>query len=90
MRLTILDNQQQDQAINDNKTEMKSDEFKLRVPDGIDLHVYEWLPDDPDKITGLVQIAHGMADHSARYGDFARFLTMNDFEKLVSFSIKNC
>jgi|WetSurMetagenome_2_1015567.scaffolds.fasta_scaffold00835_4 alpha-beta hydrolase superfamily lysophospholipase len=58
---------------------MKSNEFKLKVTDGADIHVYEWLPDDDDKIIGVVQIAHGMADHSGRYADFAKFLTVNYF-----------
>jgi len=58
---------------------MKSNEFKLKATDGAEIHVYEWLPDDSGKIIGLVQIAHGMAEHSGRYEDFARFLTLNDF-----------
>ena len=58
---------------------MKSNEFKLKVSDGSEIHVYEWLPDDSGKIIGLVQIAHGMAEHAGRYEDFARFLTMNDY-----------
>ena len=58
---------------------MKSNEFKLKGTDGIKIHVYEWLPDGVDNIKGLVQIAHGMAEHSGRYEDFARFLTLNDF-----------
>jgi alpha-beta hydrolase superfamily lysophospholipase len=58
---------------------MKSTEFKLKASDGAEIHVYEWLPDDAGKIKGSVQIAHGMAEHSGRYEDFARFLTLNDF-----------
>ena len=58
---------------------MKLNEFKLKDADGNEIHVYEWLPDDSGKIKGLVQIAHGMAEHSGRYEDFARFLTLNDF-----------
>jgi alpha-beta hydrolase superfamily lysophospholipase len=58
---------------------MKSKEFKLKATDGAEIHVYEWLPDDSGKIIGLVQIAHGMAEHAGRYEDFARFLTLNGY-----------
>lgn len=36
-----------------------------------------WLPRDPERAAhprGIVQIVHGMAEHSARYAAFARFL----------------
>ncbi|MCK5820713.1 MAG: lysophospholipase [Bacteroidales bacterium] len=58
---------------------MKSNEFKLVAPDGLEIHVYEWLPDDSGKIKAAVQIAHGMAEHAGRYHDFAKFLTDNGF-----------
>jgi len=58
---------------------MKSDEFKLTTPDGLEVHVYEWLPDDPSRIKAVIQIAHGMAEHAGRYRDFAKFLTENGF-----------
>lgn len=58
---------------------MKSNEFKLATSDGLEVHVYEWLPDDSSKIRASVQIAHGMAEHAGRYLDFAKFLTENDF-----------
>ncbi|MCD6347879.1 MAG: alpha/beta hydrolase [Bacteroidales bacterium] len=58
---------------------MKSKEFKLTTSDGVVIHVYEWLPDDISQIKGSVQIAHGMAEHAARYKDFASFLTANNY-----------
>ena len=58
---------------------MKSDEFKLKAADGAEIHVYEWLPDDSGEIIGLVQLAHGMAEHAGRFKDFARFLTLNNY-----------
>jgi alpha-beta hydrolase superfamily lysophospholipase len=58
---------------------MKSTEFKLKAADGAEIHVYEWLPDDSERITGLVQLAHGMAEHAGRFEDFAGFLTLNNF-----------
>lgn len=63
---------------------MKSNEFKLKTADGIEIHVYEWLPDDAGRIKGLVQLAHGMAEHAGRFEDFARFLTLSDFAVYAS------
>jgi alpha-beta hydrolase superfamily lysophospholipase len=39
--------------------------------DGLELATYEWDVADP---RGVVQVAHGLAEHSARYGRFARAL----------------
>lgn len=48
-----------------------SDSFKLpRGP--VQLHVHRWLPEGEPK--AVVQIAHGMAEHGARYARFARAL----------------
>lgn len=58
---------------------MKSNKFKLKAVDGAEIHVYEWLPDDSGEIIGLVQLAHGMAEHAGRFEDFARFLTLNNY-----------
>jgi alpha-beta hydrolase superfamily lysophospholipase len=46
--------------------------FTLTTPDGVDLFVYCWLPDDQPK--ALVQIAHGLAEHAARYARLAAAL----------------
>lgn len=43
-----------------------------------DIHVYKWTPED-SKIKGVVQIAHGMAEHAGRYDDFAKFLNENGY-----------
>jgi alpha-beta hydrolase superfamily lysophospholipase len=41
------------------------------------LHGYEWLP--PDQVQAVVVIAHGMAEHAARYARFATALTAAGF-----------
>jgi alpha-beta hydrolase superfamily lysophospholipase len=46
--------------------------LKLTSADGLSLHVYEWLPEG--ETMGVVQIAHGMAEHGARYQRLAEFL----------------
>jgi len=58
---------------------MKSTEYKLKVLDGSEIQVYEWIPETDIKMKGIVQIAHGMAEHGKRYNDFAYFLTQNGF-----------
>ncbi len=46
--------------------------FKVSGADGVSVHVYEWLPEG--EVKAAVQIAHGMAEHGARYERFAKFL----------------
>lgn len=52
---------------------MQSSSFSLTATDGTLLHVNRWLPDGAAK--AVVQIAHGMAEHSDRYARFAERLT---------------
>lgn len=44
--------------------------------EGERLHVLVWFPEQPKAV---VQIAHGMAEHIARYDEFARFLCDNGY-----------
>ncbi len=52
---------------------MAASDFLLEAGDGARLFVRRWLPEAPPR--ALLQIAHGLAEHSARYQDFA--LTLN-------------
>jgi alpha-beta hydrolase superfamily lysophospholipase len=52
---------------------MKIIENWLRAADGQAIFYNEFLPDD-EKVNFVVQIVHGMAEHSERYTDFAGFL----------------
>jgi alpha-beta hydrolase superfamily lysophospholipase len=52
---------------------MRESDFRLQAKDGTPLFVREFLPDGAVK--AVVQIAHGMAEHSARYARVARALT---------------
>jgi len=58
---------------------MNKSEYKLKASDGTQIHVYEWLPDEPSDVKACLQIAHGMAEHAKRYDDFATFLNKNGF-----------
>jgi alpha-beta hydrolase superfamily lysophospholipase len=51
---------------------MQDDTFTLEVADGQRIHVYRWLPGGPPE--AAVQIAHGAAEHAARYGRLAAVL----------------
>jgi len=48
--------------------------FTLAVLDGNGIFCRRWLPGPATPLRGVVMIAHGMAEHSLRYDDFARAL----------------
>ena len=54
---------------------MKSDTFTFKTSDGIQIFTYKWVPEEVSAVKGVVQIAHGMAEHAARYERFADALT---------------
>ncbi|NMP38495.1 MAG: alpha/beta hydrolase [Clostridiales bacterium] len=43
------------------------------------IYAQSFIPDDAGSIKAIVQIAHGMAEYSDRYSDFAAFLAGNGF-----------
>ncbi|CAM5670381.1 alpha/beta fold hydrolase [Streptomyces narbonensis] len=47
--------------------------FTFTSRDGIAIHVHTWLPEGNAR--GVVQIAHGMGEHAARYAPLAEHLT---------------
>ena len=51
--------------------------FTLTTADGTELFVYRWLPDQPAK--AVVQIAHGLAEHGARYSRLAAALNEHGY-----------
>jgi alpha-beta hydrolase superfamily lysophospholipase len=53
---------------------MTTDSFIL-PRDGVSLFIHRFLPSDGKEPTAIVQIAHGMAEHAARYERFAGALT---------------
>ena len=56
---------------------MKESEFRLPANDGTSLFVRAFLPTPSPK--AIVQIVHGMAEHSARYARLAQALTENGY-----------
>lgn len=55
---------------------MRTEKFIIKSDDNIDIQVYSWLPDVIQYAKGVIQVVHGMAEHAARYENFA--------EKMVS------
>ena len=43
--------------------------------DGLTVHTYRWAVPDGTPVVGVVQIAHGMGEHAARYDRLAQALT---------------
>lgn len=54
-------------------------EFNFLSSDGkSQIHVNKWLPTEVEP-KGIVEIAHGVAEHGKRYDDFARHLASNGY-----------
>ncbi|MBN1883013.1 MAG: lysophospholipase [Deltaproteobacteria bacterium] len=58
---------------------MKSGTITLKARDGAEIFVYTWKPDDEKDVKAVIQIAHGMAEHAARYERFANALVDEGF-----------
>ncbi len=56
---------------------MKKNTFYLTAPDNKEIFIREWLPETDAK--AIIQIAHGMAEHSGRYEEFAEYLVSEGF-----------
>jgi alpha-beta hydrolase superfamily lysophospholipase len=53
-------------------TEARASSLSLAAPDGSPIHVHVWLPAEEPR--AVVQIAHGMSEHGARYAALASAL----------------
>jgi len=56
---------------------LENSNFSFKGIDGILLHVSGWLPEG--EVKACVEIAHGMAEHGARYERLAAFLNQSDY-----------
>jgi alpha-beta hydrolase superfamily lysophospholipase len=56
---------------------MQLKDFKFLTEDNTEIMVYKWVPDEDKKNRAVIQIVHGMAEHAARFNEFADFLTKN-------------
>lgn len=58
---------------------MITDTFIFSGSDKKEIFTHRWLPKNTNKIKAIVQISHGMAEHSSRYKRFAKALTAKNF-----------
>lgn len=49
-----------------------------------DIFAQGYFPDDKTSVKGIIQIAHGMAEHHERYEDFISYLNDNGFAVFIS------
>ncbi|MBR3946506.1 MAG: alpha/beta hydrolase [Bacteroidales bacterium] len=61
---------------------MRFTEHAFKSSDGATIFYRRYMPDNTPR--AILQIFHGMAEHSARYADFARFMTDNGIAVYVS------
>ncbi len=61
---------------------MPGGEFSFAADDGVRLFGRRWLPEAPPR--GVVQIAHGLAEHGGRYARFAAALNAAGYALYVS------
>ncbi len=50
---------------------MRADTFSFKAEDQKELFVYRWRPDEGAPVKAIVHVAHGMAEHAARYARVA-------------------
>ncbi|MBI9086936.1 MAG: lysophospholipase [Desulfobacterales bacterium] len=53
---------------------MNTETFSFQSTDGVDIFAHTWLPGKDAPLKAILQISHGMAEHSARYERFASAL----------------
>lgn len=58
---------------------MRIETFTFSGKENAEIFVRKWSPEQRDDLKGVVQIAHGMAEHSERYDAFASFLVNEGF-----------
>ena len=56
---------------------MKS--FTLKMDDGYELCLNRWQPDTEEEIKGVIQLHHGLSEHSLRYDRFGSVLAENGY-----------
>ena len=58
---------------------MKMNSFSLKMNDGCEIFLNRWEPDNPEDIKGVVQLHHGLAEHSMRYDRLGSVLAENGY-----------
>lgn len=58
---------------------MKVNSFSLKMNDGCEIFLNRWEPDVADDIKGVIQLHHGLAEHSMRYDRLGSILAENGY-----------
>lgn len=58
---------------------MKREEFIFKGKEAVDIYYYRWQVPQEIEIKGIFLILHGMAEHSFRYDEFAKFLSRHGY-----------
>ncbi|MBN2891834.1 MAG: lysophospholipase [Bacteroidales bacterium] len=57
---------------------MNENTFVLKGKNDVEIFVRKWLP-EKEEIKGVLQISHGMAEHSNRYREFGEYMTSKGY-----------
>lgn len=58
---------------------MRTESFFQKMSDGFEVFVNRWMPDNDEDIKGVVQLSHGMLEHSLRYDRLGCILAENGY-----------
>lgn len=58
---------------------MQCKNFTMKMSDGFEIACNRWLPDSDTEIKGIIQLHHGLGEHSLRYDRFGSVLAENGF-----------
>lgn len=58
---------------------MQTKNFSMTMSDGCEVFVNRWAPDSEDEIKGVIQLHHGLSEHSLRYDRFGSVCAEHGF-----------
>jgi len=58
---------------------MQLKSFAFKISDGTELWMNRWSPEPEEEIKGVIQLHHGLAEHSLRYDRFGSILAENGY-----------
>lgn len=58
---------------------MQTKNFFMTMSDGFEIAINRWLPDENTEIKGIIQLHHGLSEHSLRYDRFGSVLAENGY-----------
>ena len=58
---------------------MQMKNFIMTMSDGFQISVNRWIPDEDIEVKGVIQLHHGLKEHSLRYDRFGSVLAENGF-----------